>query len=304
MKLTINELNIRMQEFDELKHKWELDQLELARLRDLLAKRDAEILSLKAKIQEMADKLMEYENKIAMLSGENKRLSNLLERRGSELDDLNVRLSVHGSDLDRNKDQLGAKDREIAALKLTINQLNIRIQEIEGQWSLEKSGLLKQIEDLTLKITSITASFNLTIEGLQGELNVSKELVLRLQKENEDLLLRIRELEALVEKLKKEIEEKKAKIIELQNTIMMLSSELSRVKKVNEKNRIEIDDTGRRVRELEDSNGGMSRSITELETRYNMVTDKHFMGLELIVRMAAEIEGLRERFVEKIDLNR
>ena len=136
------------------------------------------------------------------------------------------------------------------------------------------------------------------------KLNVSKELVLRLQKENEDLLLRIRELEALVEKLKKEIEEKNAKIIELQNTIMMLSSELSRVKKVNEKNRIEIDDTGRRVRELEDSNGGMSRSITELETRYNMVTDKHFMGLELIVRMAAEIEGLRERFVEKIDLNR
>ena len=80
--------------------------------------------------------------------------------------------------------------------------------------------------------------------------------------------------EAMIAKLKKEIDDKNAKINELQ-----------KICKVNE---------------LEGSHS-VSQRLAELEHQNRMLRDKNFMGLELIVRMAAEIEGLRTRYAEKVD---
>ena len=185
-------------------------------------------------------------------------------------------------------------EETIRGQKGKIEELHARLVQITSEYESRistfesrVSGLIREKETLMIEITTLRGTY--------------ESQIIVITKERDGLLLRIKEFERIIETLRIEIETCKGNLLAYENKIAILSGELNRVKSLNTGKGTEIEELRKRTLELETSNAGFSSSMMQYESHIKTLSMKCENSLALVVCLFAEIDGLRSRYVERVN---
>ena len=201
----------------------------------------------------------------------------------SKIPELNIQPASNTQNqsmIEKIKKEIDEKNTKIIEYEHKIDMLSaelVRAKKLNEEHEKRKEG--KKLSYLNVDDLSI---------GIEKKLN-DDDLSIRIKKKqlnDDDLSIRIKEKNLNHDDLSIRIKEKVLNEDELPIRI--------KEKVLND------DDLSRRIMELEKDNFEISKKLVDFGSRNKMMEDQNIRGLELIVRMAAEIEALRERYVEKV----
>lgn len=278
-------------------------------LRKVREQYEAEILSLKNRITEIQ---REYETRITTVIREKEGQGGAAKLQYEEL------IRTHKAKIDELLMKVSQYESRITVITQERNSFESRINAIMG----ERNSFEAQVREFQSRISQISAEYEMRITTITRERDekyavfmrekeqLSSEIysirqsfeskLLIITKERDGLLVKVRELEIIIERLRVELQEAKDNLIAYENKIAILSGELSRLKNLSSGKTTEIEEIRRRTLELESSSSGYQVRIAQYESQMSSLTIQWQNSLALVALLCAEIDGLRMRYVEKV----
>ena len=290
-----DELNYKNRENGELKNK--LSKLEIT-IREL---REREAL------------IIEYENKIALLSQEVERLNSLLKRKGDEINNLNSTISSLEAELNSKEYEISDYKAKISKLEITIRDLKAKCEQIialENQVAM----LSQEIERLNSMLRGKTSELDNFKRSSTTFQTTIEEREIELGNLRGDLNAKARQYDELNMKyttIVSELRSKDATIQEYENRIALLSQEVERLNSMMKTRANEIEEWKMKYSRLESESAQFGRDkLYEYETKISTLTSEiESLTLQLsefatfktkynsvllhVVLLCAEIDALR-----------
>ena len=230
------------------------------------------------KSQEYFAEIESLKGRIRDLEREKGELSNNVQEYLRTIESLKKRLSGLESDVNgRSQDYA----REIEALRE-------RIKILER----ENMGFKEKIEQYVIVIQNLK----------ETHIKEMEEIVIKLNKIQQELTAQISAYDALkleYNKVKEELDNANNRLLMYENKIAILSGEVNRLTSQGKKKDAELEDLRRRAGEFEASMGNYQKTMEEYEAKIYKLTDDNTRGLMTIVMMAADMEQIRGRWIEK-----
>jgi len=299
---------------------------EIERLRQILDMRDKEIEDWKSRYSKMEiqitefrgkeGRLMEYENRIAMMASELERLNGFIAKLKNENNELLIKLSDLEGEKTRHErvKQSSMQDKSMFENKIVmltgeIDRLNIIITELRGKEGrfieLENrlammASEIERLNGFNKKLREENDSLNIKIQELRSfegriaeyenrvammasEMERLNGLIRKLREENDGLNIKIGEFRGF-----------EGKIMEYENRITMMASEMERLNMVIRKLREENDGLNIRIGEFR----GYEGRISEYENRITMMASEMERLNALIKKLREENDGLNIKIGE------
>lgn len=296
---------------------------ELEALKQIIRDLESEKIHYEEKIAVCVEEITKYQGEIKVFKAERVTLLDKIQSQLKEIELLNQKIkdfesgrsqysveieSLKGriSDLEREKSELSTKLQKY--LK-TIESLKERLRNLDGR----SQDYEREIEDLKERIQVLEREnigfqekiqeYVIAIQNLnEKHAKEMEEIVLKMNKIQQELTAQISAYEALkleYNKIKEELDNSNNRLVMYENKIAILSGEVNRLTTQGRKKDAELEDLRRRTGEFEVSMGNYQKTMEEYETKIYKLTDDNTRGLMTIVMMAADLEQMRGRWVEK-----
>lgn len=296
------------------------------RIRDL----ESEKIHYEEKISVCVEEITKYQGEIKGLKTERMAQMDIIQGQGKEIELLKQKIKDFESDrsdsqrksqeyfveIESLKGRIRDLEREKGELSLnvqefirTIESLKERLRGLDGRsqdHSREIEALLEKIKILereNLGFKEKIEEYVIVIQNLkETHVKEMEEIVIKLNKIQLELTAQISAYEALkleYNKVKEELDNANNRLLMYENKIAILSGEVNRLTNQGRKKDAELEDLRRRAGEFEASMGNYQKTIEEYDTRIYKLTDDNTRGLMTIVMMAADMEQMRGRWVEK-----
>ena len=299
--------------FNMEKSNWEND---MRRLRDLLDARTKENEDLKIRYGKLEvnlgefkgsqAKIIEYENRLALMSSEIERLNAILKKKSDEIEDWRNRYSK----LEITFNQSSGKDAKIRELESIISGMQREIERIQGilrekdnevdKEKIKRSKLesdvggikvlemkLKEYENKLALLTSEIERLNMVLLREKEEKDRMKNRIGELESNNSSFQLQIKQWESRYKDSMNEIDEWKkrfgdfqlnfneyrsyeVKVREYENKLALMASELQRLNDMLAKGKNENEQLRNRIKEFE----VIELKIREYENKINLLTSE------------------------------
>ncbi|OWB55981.1 hypothetical protein B5S28_g1871 [[Candida] boidinii] len=277
LKLVENEQSLRNELFNDKEN--EINQLNTQHNTEIENLKKNEELSINEKLNELSEN---YQTKINNLTMEVTEKSNHMNKMEDEIKELKTQIN---SEISEKENFKSVNHQHLEDVKLLNDEIKIKISLID-----ELKGENNKLEDM---IKEATINFENDKSELDGKINVLKSSLATKNEENENLQVKIDELNKNIEVLKndlnnkdsnsmesieslnKEIESLNKEIESLQSQLNDKVKEISELKSNSENEINKINDLKQEISEknsnLEADNNSLNFKINELEKKFEII---------------------------------